>query len=36
MYPALFIVALDFTQHFRMLAGVIFATLYKIVGMANS
>lgn len=35
MYPLLFVAALDFTQHFRMLAGVVFATVYRLVGMAN-
>jgi undecaprenyl-diphosphatase len=36
MYPLLFVAALDFTQHFRMLAGVVFATVYRLVGMASS
>ena len=36
MYPLLFVAALDFTQHFRMLAGVVFATVYRLAGMANS
>lgn len=35
MYPLMFVAALDFTQHFRLLAGVVFATVYKLVGMAN-
>ena len=36
MYPLLFVVALDFTQHFQMLAGVVFATVYRLAGMASS
>jgi undecaprenyl-diphosphatase len=34
MYPVLFVVALDFTQHFRMFAGVVFAVVYKVLGFA--
>jgi len=34
MYPVVFVVALDFTQHFRMLAGAVFATIFKLMGMA--
>ena len=36
MYPMLFIAALDFTHHFRLLLGAVFAVIFQMLGFAGA